>query len=180
MLLTEEIYELCDHLNVSLVPRHLQGVLNVLADAGSRSHPISTEWMLDKSTFRRIAALPAVFPQVDLFATRDNHQLENFVSPCPDPNAVGRDALLLNWNRWQSIYLFPPRQALQACFFRLEEFKGAGVLVTDVIHSAADLSVLRRRCRYSIPLTRAALSQVTDNGVMFASPHSFRLRAWIL
>ena len=180
MLLTEDIYELCDSLNIKLVPRHLQGVLNVLADAGSRSHPISTEWMLDKSTFRRIAALPAIFPQVDLFATRDNNQLENFVSPCPDPNAVGRDALLLDWNRWQSIYLFPPHQVLQACFIRLEEFEGAGVLVTDVLHSAADLSVLRRRCRYSIPLTRAALSQVTDNGVMFASPHSFRLRAWIL
>ena len=91
MLLTEEIYELCDSLNVCLVPRHLQGVLNVLADAGSRSHPISTEWMLDKESFLYLCRLLGT-PEVDLFATRENSQHPLFVSPCPDSLAAAIDA----------------------------------------------------------------------------------------
>ena len=89
MILTREILELCDSLDIYLIPRHLQGVLNVLADAGSRPHAIVTEWMLDRTSFERIANLPSIYPQVDLFATRDNRQMENFVS-LPRPRRGGQ------------------------------------------------------------------------------------------
>ena len=182
MILTREILELCDSLDIYLIPRHLQGVLNVLADAGSRPHAIVTEWMLDRTSFERIANLPSIYPQVDLFATRDNRQLENFVSPCPDPDAVGKDAFLLDWNRWESIYLFPPRPVLARCLAKLASFVGTGVLVTDGIHYFAEgASIhmeLRRRCRFDLRLPQGVLSQVTQDGVVFA-PRS-TLHAWIL
>ena len=37
------------------------------------------------------------FPQIDLFATRFNHKLPQFVSPVPDSLAVAVDALTLPW-----------------------------------------------------------------------------------
>ena len=54
----------------------------------------------------RVVPLPEVFhqiynqwhrPQIDLFATRFNHKLPQFVSPVPDSLAVAVDALTLPW-----------------------------------------------------------------------------------
>ena len=58
-------------------------------------------------------------PQVDLFATRFNAQLCNFVSPCPDPSALYMDAFSRDWDEWDSIFLFPPFILLQKVVARL-------------------------------------------------------------
>ena len=90
-VLTSTILEFCREKGITLIPRHLQGVMNVLADQGSRLKPVATEWMLDQKTF---ASILAKFPglQVDLFATRFNNRLPTFVSPYPDEDAAGCDA----------------------------------------------------------------------------------------
>ena len=100
--------------DISLYPVHLRGRLNVLADKASRDGLISTEWSLDRGSFKRICEVWGV-PLVDLFATRENSQLPQFVSPCPDPWALGCDALddSLDWNQLRSIYLFPPFQLIE-------------------------------------------------------------------
>ena len=100
LMLTSEILEFCSSLSISLIPQHLRGVLNVLADQGSRDHPIETEWSLDSTTFAWICQLLPSPPQADIFATRDNSQLPVFVSPCPDEEAAATDALSTDWNRW--------------------------------------------------------------------------------
>ena len=50
-------------------------------------------------------------PQIDLFATRFNHKLPQFVSPVPDPLAVAVDALTLPWEDLDT-YAFPPTAIL--------------------------------------------------------------------
>ena len=45
--------------------------------------------------------------QIDLFATAENHQLPLYVAPNIDQKAVGVDAMSLDWNQWEVIYLFP-------------------------------------------------------------------------
>ena len=93
--LSAEILVFCRSWSIVLLPENLKGVLNVLADQGSRLHPIPTEWSLDKGTFTWICSLAPPL-QVDLFATRENTQLPHFVSPCPDNLAVGIDAFSLD------------------------------------------------------------------------------------
>ena len=50
-------------------------------------------------------------PASDLFATRFNHKLPQFVSPVPDSLAVAVDALTLPWEELDA-YAFPPTAIL--------------------------------------------------------------------
>ncbi|CAL4240633.1 unnamed protein product, partial [Meganyctiphanes norvegica] len=61
MSLTITILEFCLLHSITLVPKHLPGGLNVLADRGSRSDPITTEWSLDKETFGWLSSLAGPF-----------------------------------------------------------------------------------------------------------------------
>ena len=92
MSLTTKLFNFCLQHSITLVPKHLSGRLNVLADQDSRRTPISTEWSLDPTIFKWICSLQGPF-QVDLFATRYNNKLSKFISPCPDPLASGINAL---------------------------------------------------------------------------------------
>ena len=84
--LSREVLELTLSLGITLVPLHIKGVLNVLADNGSGDAPISTEWSLDRRSFVWLCSLLGC-PQVDLFATRT---ITNYQS-----------LFLLVWTVWQ-------------------------------------------------------------------------------
>ena len=120
--LASSLLILCHRHNITLIPSHIQGVLNVLADAGSRRGPIATEWSLDPHSFKEICHLWGR-PQLDLFATRYNTQLWTFVSPCPDPAALCMDAMAWDWNVWQSVYLSPSADASTGSF-KVRRFLG--------------------------------------------------------
>ncbi|XP_066958098.1 uncharacterized protein [Macrobrachium rosenbergii] len=95
----------------TLSASHLAGAQNVLADSLSRVKAQEGEWELDSGSFSGILQ-DHPYLQVDLFATRDNHKLPNFVTPYHDLRAVTRDALSLDWNLLGNIYLFPPTAIL--------------------------------------------------------------------
>ena len=91
------ILTLCTRNQVTLKARHIPGRLNVIADKLSRlGQTIQTEWSLNPGIFRAICNRWHT-PQVDLFATRFNNKLPQFVSPVPDPQAWAVDALSLSW-----------------------------------------------------------------------------------
>ena len=75
----------CTRKQVTLKARHIPGQLNVIADKLSRlGQTIQTEWSLHPEV--KVQSDPFVHqPQVDLFATRFNNKLPQFVSPVPDP-----------------------------------------------------------------------------------------------
>jgi len=50
--------------------------------------------------------------EIDLIATYQNHQLSLYVSPFPDKQVVATNAFSFNWNKGNTIYLFPPVKAL--------------------------------------------------------------------
>ena len=55
---------------------------------------------------------------MDLFATRHNNKLAEFVSPVPDPREVAVDALSIPWDRrW--IYAYPPTALMQRVLHKL-------------------------------------------------------------
>ena len=101
----------CTNHQVTLKARHIPGHLNVIADKLSRlGQTIQTEWSLLPEVFQRLCR-KWHRPQIDLFATRFNHKLPQFVSPVPDSLAVAVDALTLTWDDLDA-YAFPPTAIL--------------------------------------------------------------------
>ena len=87
----------CSQRQVTLKARHIPGRLNVIADKLPRlGQTIQTEWSLLPEVFQQICNQWHL-PQIDLFATRFNHKLPQFVSPVPDSLVVAVDALTLPW-----------------------------------------------------------------------------------
>ena len=64
------------------------------------------EWMLDRNIFDKLCKRYFV-PDLDLFATRINAQLDAFVSWKPDPDVCHTKAFTISWSRGLS-YAFPP------------------------------------------------------------------------
>ena len=171
---------------IILIPKHISGELNVLADQGSRLSPIPTEWSLDRLSFSWLLNLASRYgvlkPQVDLFATRHNTRLRCFVSPLPDPQAVEVNALSLDWNVWTSIYLFPPVTLLNRLLPLLWWFRDQGILVAPFHAKAAWFPTLAERFPVQVPLRQGHnLFQITSRGKEFHRyPQALQLHAWIL
>ena len=97
----------CTKNRVTLKAGHIPGWLNVVADKLSRlGQTIQTEWSLLQEVFQTICRRWHR-PQIDLFATRFNNKLPQFVSPVPDSLAVAVDALRLQLEGLDP-HAFPP------------------------------------------------------------------------
>lgn len=118
--------------NIWLSAEHLPGVLNVTADRASRrKFDDELEWRLDPLIFGEINRLfgPVC---IDLFATRINNQVENYVSWRPDPQAIAVDAFTLNWSSYNLAYLFPPFSLLGRILQKIEQDAARVVLIAPV------------------------------------------------
>ena len=111
----------CTRQQVTLRARHIPGRLNVIADKLSRlGQTIQTEWSLHPEVFQAVCSRWHQ-PQVDLFATRFNNKLPQFVSPVPDPQAWAVDALSLSWENLDP-YAFPPAAILGKVVEKLQDY----------------------------------------------------------
>ena len=110
----------CTSHQVTLRARHIPGRLNVVADQLSRlGQTIQTEWSLLQEVFQTICSRWHR-PNIDLFATRFNNKLPQFVSPVPDPLATAVDALSLPWEDLDD-YAFPPAAILGKVVEKLQD-----------------------------------------------------------
>ena len=97
----------CNLREICLRACHIPGRLNVIADKLSRHcQVIQTEWSLHPDVFAQNYHRWHL-PKVDLFATRYNCKLPQFVSPVPNPKAWAMYALSLSWENLD-LYAFPP------------------------------------------------------------------------
>ena len=110
----------CNLRQVVLKARHIPGRLNVIADKLSRQgQVIQTEWSLHQEVFDLLVQTWHR-PQVDMFATKYNCKLAQYVSPVPDPNAWAVDALTVSWENLD-MYLFPPVSLLGKVVSKLSD-----------------------------------------------------------
>jgi hypothetical protein len=122
--MTWELLRFCFHENIILVPRHISGKLNILADALSRSNRlVSTEWTLHMDVVQAVRYLWGS-PTIDLFATKLNNHLPQYMSPLPDPKAFAVNALAVSWDGMNA-YTFPPTSLIQAVLSKV---------MTDKVH----------------------------------------------
>ena len=118
----------CTRKQITLKARHIPGHLNVIADKLSRlGQTIQTELSLSPKIFQAICSRWHQ-PIVDLFATRFNNKLPQFVSPVPDPQAWAVDALSLSWEGLDP-YAFPPAAILGKVVEKLQDYPCSRIIL---------------------------------------------------
>jgi hypothetical protein len=111
--LTWDLFQLCACLGIELIPRHIPGQRNILADALSRADClVQTEWTLHQEVVRTLLGMWDS-PTVDLFATRLNKRLPLYYSPLPENKVLVVDSLSAAWEGLDSL-AYPPTPLILA------------------------------------------------------------------
>ena len=113
---------------VWLSAAHCPGALNVEADEASRVFDDKTEWTLRKDIFE-ILCKHFRKPDIDLFASRLNCQVQRYCSWQPDPGAVYVDSLMYDWSEEAFVYAFPPFSIIYKVIQKWIHDKAHGILV---------------------------------------------------
>ena len=87
----------------------------------------NTEWQLNDKIWNKICKIFGT-PEVDLFASRLNAKLENFVVWGPDPEAYRIDAFTFDWNEG-FYYIFPPFSLIDRVVQKLHADGAKAILV---------------------------------------------------
>ncbi|CAG2205297.1 unnamed protein product [Mytilus edulis] len=125
--ISRQIWLFCKDNDIWLTCTHIAGKEN-LADKKSREFDDKLEWKLERSVFDQLCTLWQR-PDIDLFASRLNFQLEYYCSWKPDPLSAFIDAFSINWSYFQFVYLFPPFSLLSRCIFKIREDGARGVVI---------------------------------------------------
>lgn len=125
------IWQFCIENDIFLSAAHIPGCQNVIADAESRATNLDAEWKLDSGELRRALDLLQFEPDIDLFASRLNHQFDRYVSYRPDPQAHAIDSFSVSWSglNW---YIFAPFSLNTKVLQKVQREGGTGVLVVPV------------------------------------------------
>lgn len=119
--LAGRIHRLAHEKQITLMPQHIAGQLNVLADLASRvNQVIPSEWTVSDRLFQWIETQSPWGPlEIDLFANEWTKKVKVYVSPCPDPNAWAIDALSCQMPTCPA-YAYPPACLLTQFLQRLK------------------------------------------------------------
>ena len=107
---------------------YIPGHLNEEADTESRRDEFRLEWKLKEEVFVEIMKHFEFEPDIDLFASRLNTQLEKFVSFRPDPEAKHVNAFTIPWTG-QNVYLFPPFSCINRIVQRFSHESVSAVII---------------------------------------------------
>ena len=172
----------CTRQQVTLGARHIPGRLNVIADKLSRlGQTIQTEWSLHPAVFQAVCSRWHQ-PQVDLFATRFNNKLPQFVSPVPDPQAWAVDALGLSWEDLDP-YAFPPAAILGKVVEKLQDYPCNRIILIAPgwpnMPCFWDLVAMSSQIPLCLPSIPNLVSQ-PFNQVLHRNLSNLNLHAWLL
>ena len=126
--LTKEIWEWCIPRGIWISAAHIPGKENTVADNESRKTSGPAEWKLDPKSLRTALDDLQFHPEIDLFASRVNHQFPRYCSFRPDPTAEAIDAFTINWHTLK-FYAFPPFSIMPAVLKKIQADKGEGICV---------------------------------------------------
>ena len=125
------IWKWCETKNIWLVVSHIPGIQNIEADFESRNFTDNTEWALNSHMFKEVCDTWG-YPNIDLFASRNNNQLPLYVSWGPDPFAKYVDAFSLNWREFKFVYIFPPFRLIARALQKVQAEKVRAIIVTPM------------------------------------------------
>ena len=185
--IAREIWLWCIDKGIHLSAVHLPGKMNQEADKLSRVFNDDLEWSLNCETFKKIMAW---YPEisVDLFASRLNNKLKNYVSLRPDPHALAVDAFSIMWTG-KLYYIFAPFSLLAKILQKMEQDTTEAVLVVplwptqawwpSLLHMISgpcfllpkpqNILILHHKPEHQHPLTRMRLGVFRLSGKLLAA-----------
>ena len=123
--------EWAEERSMTLIPRHLPGHLNVLADHLSRIDQIlETEWSLNPAVARRVFRVWGS-PHVDLLALKCNTKLATYMSPIPEPESWKVDSLVQSWEGLYG-YAYPPTALIRQTLNKLILHRAELILIAPL------------------------------------------------
>ena len=143
--LTRDIWDLAIKLDMFITATHIKGILNTAADTESRRIRTETEWMLCKDIFHKITNV-YFEPSIDMFASRLNHQVNEYISWIPDPDSVAVDALTCNWIDFNKMYIFCPFSIIHRVTQKLLEDGAEAILIIPDWPTASWYPLVMRMC----------------------------------
>ena len=87
----------------------------------------SSEWKLTEGVFKQIVNTFGK-PDTELFASRINHKLSNYISWRPDPGAKAVDAFSINWSPTNN-YCFPTFSIILKVLQKIQKDKAQAIVV---------------------------------------------------
>jgi ribonuclease HI len=176
--LVHEIWALASTYHFRVSTEFLPGRLNVKADLLSRRTAIPSEWSLDRRSFLWISDHLGPF-DIDLCATLENRQVNQFVSPYPCSKAVGHNVLALDWARWGRKFIFPPVALLPTLLPLLRRFANSTVVVAPWWPAQDWTLALLNIFAFHAPLPPYHLSQeVLGHRVFHPNPDFWHYHVW--
>ena len=145
----KEIWLWCFKNNSFISAAHIPGKHNIEADKFSRKANNNTEWQLNPKIFIEVTNKFG-YPEIDLFATRINTQLQNYVSWSCEPEAKAVDSFLTDWGK-QFSYIFPPFSLLG---------KVTSKVWRDKAHCIVIIPKWTTQCWYPV-IMEMAISEIT-------------------
>ena len=116
--------------DIVLTAEYIPGVVNVIADAESRSMMDRADWKLHPKLFQEINQKWGPL-EVDLFASRLSTQLPHDFSWRPDPLAEATDAFTQQWEKFRG-YANPPWCLVGRVLSQVERQQAQVILVAPV------------------------------------------------
>ena len=126
--LEQQIWEWCILHGVWLTVSHIPGKCNTEADRESKLSRKETEWCLDRSIYSAVIQKLDVIPDIDLFASRLNHQLKPYIAYRPYPGALAVNAFHISWKEY-TFYAFPPFCIIQRVLQKINIDQATGIII---------------------------------------------------
>ena len=126
--IAKSIWAWCIDNDVWISCTHLTGKSYVEADCLSRSFNDQLEWQLNEVVFESIVKVWGK-PDIYLYASRLNNQVECYCAFKPDPYAKQSNAFLVDWGKFNCVYLFPPFSLLGSYTHKLIMDKPQAIII---------------------------------------------------
>ena len=117
--LSKDIWNYLLSRGITITTEYLPSKLNIIADRESREKLDSSEWKLDPRVFQGLVQLMGN-PVVDLFASRLNHQLPQYIAWRLDSFSQCTDAINQDWSQ-DYLYASPPFFLINRILHKVKE-----------------------------------------------------------
>ena len=126
--MVQQIWEWCILHGVWQTVAHIPGKSNTEANRESRLSGKETEQCLDRSIYSAFIQKLDVIPDIDLFASRLNHQLKPYIAYRPYPGALAVNAFHISWKEY-TFYAFPPFCIIQRVLQKINIDQATGIII---------------------------------------------------
>jgi hypothetical protein len=156
--ITRCIFSLLTKADIRIIPEHIPGISNTLADGLSRLD-MAGDYELKQEVFDAAIRVLQISPTVDCFTTASNHKCPRFFAPSCDKSGAGAAAINgLNqaWEREAYPYLHSPISLIPGVLQKIRSEKCVVAMVFPFWTTHSRWSSIRPVIRTSIILGSAA------------------------